>query len=325
MHGGGKLTNRILKGKQRMKNFNARISVSWLFTTAKRTLVLALFGALILTAFAQQASAQVIINEIYGGGGNGGASFNRDYVELVNRGATSVDIAGYSIQYAAAGGTTYTVASFATATDTVIEPNTFFLVQLGTTNVNVGAVLPSPDATPNNINASATAGKIALVSNTTPITGACPTDAAIVDFVGYGAAASCAEPRPSTTTQAPAGSSTTSIQRNSGVDNNVNSTDFTARAPNPRGAAAPTAASVSIGGRILAADGSGISRARVTATDANGDSQTVLSNSFGYYRFAELAAGENYVFNVSRKGYNFQPQTATVAQSIENYDFVAQP
>ncbi|MDQ3322469.1 MAG: lamin tail domain-containing protein [Acidobacteriota bacterium] len=53
----------------------------------------------------------IVINEIYGGGGNSGATFNQDYVELYNNGSVNVDISNYSLQYASATG--------AAATDTV--------------------------------------------------------------------------------------------------------------------------------------------------------------------------------------------------------------
>ena len=76
---------------------------------------------------------------------------------------------------------------------------------------------------------SATSGKVALVSSTTPLTGACPAGAPIVDLVGYGAA-NCSETSPT-----PALTNTTSAQRKAGgaQDTGSNSNDFTVGAPDP--------------------------------------------------------------------------------------------
>ena len=59
-----------------------------------------LFAGFVLAAFA--VDAQVVISQIYGGGGNAGATFRNDFVELFNRGAQTVNINGWSVQYSAA-------------------------------------------------------------------------------------------------------------------------------------------------------------------------------------------------------------------------------
>ena len=86
----------------------------------------------------------------------------------------------------------------------------------------------------------------------------------------------------------------------------------------------PTAASVAVTGRVLAATGKGISRAVVYLTDAEGNTKTALTNSFGYYRFEGIQAGKTYVFNVFSKRYSFQPQIVTVTEEIENLNFTAE-
>lgn len=77
-----------------------------------RTRLLARFGLLFIMALvafaARQAPASalstgVVISQVYGGGGNTGATYTNDFVELFNRGTTSVSINGWSIQYAATG------------------------------------------------------------------------------------------------------------------------------------------------------------------------------------------------------------------------------
>ena len=54
---------------------------------------------------AQAVSADVVISQVYGGGGNAGATYTHDFVELFNRGTTTVSLAGLSVQYASATGT----------------------------------------------------------------------------------------------------------------------------------------------------------------------------------------------------------------------------
>src|SRR3954452_11218992 len=54
-------------------------------------------------------SAPVVINEVYGGGGNSGATYTNDFVELYNAGSSAADLSTWSVQYAATAGTTYAV------------------------------------------------------------------------------------------------------------------------------------------------------------------------------------------------------------------------
>lgn len=92
-----------------------------------------------------------------------------------------------------------------------------------------------------------------------------------------------------------------------------------------RGAlAAPTAAQVSISGRALTPDGRAVQNARVTLTDSNGVSRTVVTNSFGSYRFAEIPAGETYVIGARHKKYRFAAQVISVAEEISGFDLIAE-
>lgn len=86
----------------------------------------------------------------------------------------------------------------------------------------------------------------------------------------------------------------------------------------------PTAAAVTIGGRVLAGR-RGVARARVTLTGINGETRTALTNPFGYYRFEAVGAGETYVFNVHSKRYSFNPLIVTLTEELTNLDFTAQP
>ena len=87
----------------------------------------------------------------------------------------------------------------------------------------------------------------------------------------------------------------------------------------------PTAASVSIGGRIFSGKDAPVSNARVTLTGANGQIQTSITNFFGYYRFEEIAAGETYILTVTHKRYNFTPQIVSVTEDLTELNFTAEP
>jgi predicted extracellular nuclease len=149
---------------------------------------LALTGAALASGAGDaRAAGDIVISQIFGGGGITGADLTNDFIELFNRGETTVSINGWSVQYAVAFGSTWT----STPVSGSIPPGGYYLVEeasggLGTTP------LPTPDAS-GSINLSTTAGKIALVDNTTLLSGTCPTGAQIMDFVGYGTTANCYE------------------------------------------------------------------------------------------------------------------------------------
>ena len=86
----------------------------------------------------------------------------------------------------------------------------------------------------------------------------------------------------------------------------------------------PTAAHASISGRVMAADGRGLSNARVTFTDQSGDVRTVVSNAFGYYTIEDLEIGRTYNVSVSRKGYSFEPAVITPQDNVNDLNFVGE-
>ena len=88
---------------------------------------------------------------------------------------------------------------------------------------------------------------------------------------------------------------------------------------------APTAADVSISGRILITDGRGLTNASVTLTDQHGLTRTALTSPFGYYRFDNVQAGETYIIGVSSKSYQFTTRIVTVSVELTDVDFVAEP
>jgi DNA/RNA endonuclease G (NUC1) len=167
----------------------------------------------------------ITISQIYGGGGNSGATYHNDYVELYNPTSDDVDTGGWTIQYDSATGTTWQAQPLGG----VIHPGQYYLIQLASGGAT-GAALPTPNVV-GSINISATTGKIALSSGGDALAN-CPFgDPTVVDLVGYGTA-DCHEG----STNAPAPSNTTAtFRKNAGItDTNVNGSDFQAGTPNPR-------------------------------------------------------------------------------------------
>lgn len=87
----------------------------------------------------------------------------------------------------------------------------------------------------------------------------------------------------------------------------------------------PTAASLSIGGRITTPSGAGLQNARIYLTDAQGNTKQAISSSFGYYRFEDIGAGQTVVITVQSKRYQFEPRVVSVTEDVGNLDFTAAP
>jgi hypothetical protein len=196
----------------------------------------------------------LVISQLYVGGGNSGATYTNDFVEIFNSGTTTVDFSQtpYSIQYV---GTTGSFGSTGASNKTnitsgTIAPGQYFLVQEASGGA-VGVALPLADAT-GSINMAAAGGKVALVVGTAALPAStCPGDdgtspftpsnPTIADFVGYGGSATttghCYEgPGP-----AAAPGSTNSDYRKGGgcVDTNFNADDFLTASVNPRNTSSP--------------------------------------------------------------------------------------
>lgn len=198
-----------------------------------RTLLSAIIVALGITAAQAGPSTTIVISQVYGGGGNSGATYKNDFIELHNISSSPVVISNWSVQYASATGTSWQVTTFSTT----IQPGAYFLIQEAS-QANVGSNLPTADAT-GTINLSASAGKVALCNNNTALSGSAPTDASIVDLVGFGSTASAYEgtgPAP-----APAsGNGSSDLRANNGnTDTNDNSSDFSSATVSPRNSSSP--------------------------------------------------------------------------------------
>ena len=109
---------------------------------------------LITSGFAE-ASSPVVVSQVYGGGGNSGATLRNDFVELFNRSNATVDVQGWTIQYASSTGSTWTSIQLTGS----IGPGQYYLVRAAAGSGGT-VTLPLAQAT-GNINFSATTGKIA--------------------------------------------------------------------------------------------------------------------------------------------------------------------
>ncbi|MCW4472876.1 lamin tail domain-containing protein [Xanthomonas sp. H13-6] len=194
-----------------------------------RALLLRSAVVLCALAFAGHGRAQVVVSQVYGGGGNSGATYKSDFIELHNNGSSPVSLAGWSVQYASATGSSWQVTPLAGS----IAPGGYYLVKQAD-GAGGSVDLPAPDAS-GGIAMSGTAGKVALSNGTAALSGTCPSGT--VDLVGFGGTANCAEGDAPT----PAPSNTLAVLRKEGgcSDSDNNGADFATGAPTPRNSAAP--------------------------------------------------------------------------------------
>ena len=175
--------------------------------------------------FTITAGGGLVISQVYGGGGNSGATYTNDFIELYNTGSASVDLSNYAVQYASATGSSWSVTNLSGT----VAADHYYLVQEAAGGTTVKA-LPTPEAT-GTMNLSSASGKVALTNTQTLLTTSNPVGtAAVVDFVGYGTANAYEG-----SGAAPTLTSSTAAQRGGGgtTDTNNNSADFTAVTPVP--------------------------------------------------------------------------------------------
>lgn len=176
------------------------------------------------------AVSDIVISQVYGGGGNSGAFYTHDFIELYNRGDEAIDLAGWSVQYTSAAGTSWQV----TALSGVIQPGRYVLVQQAAGAAGT-APLPSPDVV-GSIPMGATSGKVVLATITSALIGACPSGPLVVDRVGYGANSTtngCESLWGGRT--ANLSNTTAALRRNDGcIDTGSGSADFVVLSPSPR-------------------------------------------------------------------------------------------
>jgi hypothetical protein len=154
-----------------------------------------IFTLIGFTSFIIFTNAQIVISEIYSGGGNSGSALKSDYIILKNIGSEKASLNEATIQYAPATGS---FNQYHTLPNITLNPGQSYLIQEATNGG--GAVdLPSPDFIANEIlnfdgasNSSlglemaAASGKIVLANNDVQVKDAKSEN--VVDFAVYGTA-----------------------------------------------------------------------------------------------------------------------------------------
>ncbi|MFD8946727.1 endonuclease/exonuclease/phosphatase family protein [Streptomyces californicus] len=175
-------------------------------------------------------SATAVISEVYGGGGNSGATLTRDFVELANAGSAPFEVGGLSVQYLPGSPSAGSQWQVSALTGSIAPGGRYLVAQAAGTGGTVA--LPTADAT-GTIAMAAGSGTVALVSGTTPLTcksaADCAADTRIVDLVGYGSAVVREGSGP-----VPGASATASVARAASLaDTDDNAADLAAGAPTP--------------------------------------------------------------------------------------------
>jgi uncharacterized protein len=195
----------------------------------RRYVTLVAVGLAVLACGVMPASATsptLVISQLYGGGGNSGATLKNDFMELHNRGNTAVDVTGWSVQYASSTGTSWTRTTLLGT----IQPGRYYLIKQA---AGTGGTVELPNADAIGTTAmSATAGKVVLVTNNTTIATGTSCPSGVVDLVGYGSTTNCFEGAGPTANL----SNTTAALRNGEgcTETDNNNADFTVGTPNPR-------------------------------------------------------------------------------------------
>src|SRR4051812_26644212 len=197
-----------------------------------------------LAGAARSSSSGLVVSQVYAGGGNSGATYQNDFVELLNTGSSAVDLSGFTVQYATATGTSWSPV----ALGGTVAAGRYYLVQLASGGT-AGSSLPAPDAT-GSVNLASTGGKVALVHATGALTcgasaGSCSAVSTVDDLVGYGGATDYEGAG-----AAPALDATHAAVRAAAgcTDAGENASAFAAATPAPRPSASPAASCGSGGG-----------------------------------------------------------------------------
>jgi predicted extracellular nuclease len=179
------------------------------------------------TASANPAGTGLVISEVYGGGGNSGATLTNDFIELYNPTGAAISVNGWSVQYRSSTGTTAQVTSLTGS----VPAGGHYLVQQA---AGTGGTTPLPTADAiGTIAMSASSGVVLLVPNTTGVStqGDLAGSMEVVDAVGYGTAATTFE---DANTGANLTSTTAATRNASGTDTDHNANDFSEVAPDPQ-------------------------------------------------------------------------------------------
>jgi Lamin Tail Domain/Secretion system C-terminal sorting domain len=212
-----------------------------------------LYSLLLLVFVTLSTQAQVVISQIYGGGGNTGATYSNDFIELYNRGTTAQNLSGWSVQYASANGTTWAVTQLPNFN---LQPGQYYLIQQAAGSTPVLA-LPTPDLdgitcnctyntqTPPTLSTTGIAmsssnGKVILVNTIIPEATANPIGSQIIDKVAYGATSTSGFEGTGPTGTALTNSTAAFRARSGCADTDDNAADFVSLTPSPKNSSSPT-------------------------------------------------------------------------------------
>ncbi|GAA3418942.1 lamin tail domain-containing protein [Streptosporangium vulgare] len=203
-----------------------------LITAASLSLMVAVTMTALPPSTANALSSDVVISAVYGGGGNSGAVFKNDYIELANLTGSPIDVSAWSVQYASAAGAVFQLTKLTGS----IPAHGRYLVQEAAGAAGTVS-LPTPDDI-GTIPMSGTSGVVALVTSQTPLVGcgiSCWSAPNVKDLVGYGATANVE------TLAAPALTNTTAVARTGALtDTDNNAADFVSGVPKATNSAGTT-------------------------------------------------------------------------------------
>ncbi len=292
------------------RSMRRKISAS---VTANALLALCLFAPAQPSARAlvPLGSPDLVISQIYTRGGETGALFQNDFVELFNRGTADVDLNGWGLNIRSSDGIASTVL-VRISSSLPVAPGRYVLVKLsgGTDGQPLPFTFIDLSLSPVPVGLSAAGGEVGLLrpGGTVPLFGCPPAQSAgMADYLGYGTGFACSEGTP-----APAPTLTTALLRTGGgctdVDNNL--LDFRLGVPNPRNfstAAAPCSATTPASVFNFAApqfdtfEGAGRAQISVTRT---GDLSTTASVD---YATSDGTASERSDYTTAAGTLQFAP------------------
>ncbi len=152
-----------------------------------------IFTLIGIVSIAVLTKAQIVISEIYGGGGDAGSTLINDYIILKNTGSETVSLRGATLQYADSNGI---FTQYHTLPDIALSSGQSYLIQEGSGGEGISN-LPAPDFMAGNIltfdgsqNSSAglnfnmASGKVVLAGNALQVINA--DDPNVIDLVNYG-------------------------------------------------------------------------------------------------------------------------------------------
>lgn len=162
----------------------------------------------------------VVISQVYGGGGNSGAVYKSDFIELYNPTDEDVSLDGWSVQWLAKKSfSTYDGKDLTKLSGTIKAGGYYLIKEADGENKDNAPELPEPDAV-GNIAMAAKEGAAALSKSSEKLTS--KVDENFVDLVGINNTAQEYETKPTDAMS----NSTAAIRRDPSVDTDNNYADF---------------------------------------------------------------------------------------------------